>query len=467
MKQPVNVINSDPDYMMGWKSGQPVLVPKIGDGEIATFATDSSGNVTGLVGPGGGGAIGLGSSLTFHGGAMSSQGVTLFGCDTLTGCTVSGAGVTMELVSASLPGIGKYGQSIKLTIPAGVSGSLTFPDWTPMNIKNQHVAICVEHLSADLSRPGAVYLATNTGLSNHFRCDPLFAHPGVMWFSAGVGASGTDIAATIGSPTWQTIGAGKWLCNNTGGSVPYVVVIHRICAAGRQPPTVSLIIDDCDVSAYTEWLPMLNHYGVKAAFSVIQDLTNVNAGYCTTAQLDRIYEAGHDIVPHGLNALNTYGSAALACADIKKNVDFVKSLGYSRGSDYYVYPNGVSEYAIGDTTSIASYLTSIGVKAGYKGNVFFNGQSSYNVGGIGSLRIPRHAIQATTVVANVLTAIDFATETGRSTNLMAHAMVASGASGIAANRADVETLLDGIATREQSTKLRMLPASQVHYLSGL
>ena len=53
MKQPVNVINSDPDYMMGWKSGQPVLVPKIGDGEIATFATDSSGNVTGLVGPGG------------------------------------------------------------------------------------------------------------------------------------------------------------------------------------------------------------------------------------------------------------------------------------------------------------------------------------------------------------------------------------------------------------------------------
>ena len=55
MKQPVNVINSDPDYMMGWKSGQPVLVPKIGDGEIATFAIDPlSGAVTGLVGPGGG-----------------------------------------------------------------------------------------------------------------------------------------------------------------------------------------------------------------------------------------------------------------------------------------------------------------------------------------------------------------------------------------------------------------------------
>lgn len=54
MKQPVNVINSDPDYMMGWKSGQPVLVPKIGDGEIATFATDPlTGAVTGLVGPGG------------------------------------------------------------------------------------------------------------------------------------------------------------------------------------------------------------------------------------------------------------------------------------------------------------------------------------------------------------------------------------------------------------------------------
>ena len=54
MKQPVNVINSDPDYMMGWKSGQPVLVPKIGDGEIATFATNPlTGAVTGLVGPGG------------------------------------------------------------------------------------------------------------------------------------------------------------------------------------------------------------------------------------------------------------------------------------------------------------------------------------------------------------------------------------------------------------------------------
>ena len=54
MKQPVNVINSDPDYMMGWKSGQPVLVPKNGDGDIATFATDPlTGAVTGLVGPGG------------------------------------------------------------------------------------------------------------------------------------------------------------------------------------------------------------------------------------------------------------------------------------------------------------------------------------------------------------------------------------------------------------------------------
>lgn len=412
-------------------------------------------------------SFGIRNDLLFHESAMVSQGVTLFDCATLTGCTTSGAGTTLELVDANLPGIGKVGKSIRMTIPAGVSGSITFPAFSAINLKNQHVAFCVEQISSDLTRAGAVYLGTDVGLGNQYRCDPLMNHAGPMWFSIGVGASGTDVAATTGTPTWQTIGAAKFLVNNSAGAAPYVIVFHRICGAGRQPPTVSLIIDDCDVSAYTEWLPMLNHYGLKAAFSVIQDLTNINAGYCTTAQLDRIYEAGHDIAPHGLNALSSYGSAALAQADITKNVEFVKSLGYVRGSDYYVYPNGVSDYAVGDTTSIASHLRSLGMKAGYKGNVNFPGQSSFNVGGIGALRIPRHSVDAAFSAATLLARIDFASETGRATNLMAHSLVPSGATGIAANRAEVETLLAGIATREQSSKLRMLPASQVHELLGL
>ena len=434
--------------------------------ELAKFATDTSGNVTGLVGPGGE-VIGIKRDLAYHGSAMANPGTTLFGCTTTAGCSLTGAGVTMELVSSTVPGIGKVGNSIKLTIPVGVTGSITFPSFAPINVRNQHIALCVEQLSSDLTRAGAVYLATDTGLTNQFRCDPLMGHAGLMWFSVGVGASGTDVAATTGTPTWQTIGAAKLLVNNTAGAVPYVVVIHEVCAAGRQPPTVSLIIDDCDVSAYTEWLPMLNHYGLKAAFSVIQDLTNVNGGYCTTAQLDRIYAAGHDIAPHGLSALSSYGTVALAKADITKNYEFVKSLGYTRGSDYYVYPNGVSEYAVGDATSIANHLASLGMRAAYKGNVNFPGQSTFVVGGVGKLRIPRHSVDASFVPATLLTKIDFATETGRASNLMAHAMVASGASGIAANRADVETLLTGLASRQQSTALRVLPPSQVHSLLGL
>lgn len=51
MKQPTNVISSDPDYMLGWKNGKEVLVPKPGDGPIATLVTDSSGNVAGIADP--------------------------------------------------------------------------------------------------------------------------------------------------------------------------------------------------------------------------------------------------------------------------------------------------------------------------------------------------------------------------------------------------------------------------------
>ena len=65
MRQPTNVISTDPDYMLGWKNGQEVLVPKNGDGDIATYALDSTGAVTGLVGPGGG--VGRGPTLSFDG----------------------------------------------------------------------------------------------------------------------------------------------------------------------------------------------------------------------------------------------------------------------------------------------------------------------------------------------------------------------------------------------------------------
>ncbi len=204
MKQPVNVINSDPDYMMGWKSGQPVLVPKIGDGEIATFATDTSGNVTGLVGPGGGVIRTIAQRKT-------PVRIATFGDST------ANVGATQSPASQDAT---KYSSSAWQSglVSIGISGDKwTVPYFYPQAYLVCNGGISGENTTQMLARDSAAYSTTRKAVADvaNFSPDVIFLRGGSINDIASVTAGA--VAATVAT-TYAN----------------HIAIIGRLAAAGAR-----------------------------------------------------------------------------------------------------------------------------------------------------------------------------------------------------------------------------------------
>jgi len=109
-------------------------------------------------------------------------------------------------------------------------------------------------------------------------------------------------------------------------------------------------------------IPFLDSLGIKASMSIVGSLIGSNPTWTTEARLAECYENGHDLVPHGADALTTFGTDALAAADILANHEYLASRGWTRGLGYYVWPNGVYQRTPGHQGFIDA-LKALGYKA--------------------------------------------------------------------------------------------------------
>ena len=301
MKQPVNVINSDPDYMMGWKSGQPVLVPKIGDGEIATFATDPlTGAVTGLVGPGGGNVLHvLGATNGQVFGDTRYPGQLIDSLSSLSGwaqTVTGGATITTTTMKDGNPGIqftlaagsstayiDKVGLSINYTQDTTIGIWVEIPDagriaGINVCVSNENNAFTNWNHGSAGGSGGAVY---NGGL--------YFIPLAISALSVGGGSfASTGVIQTI---RLRVLGTYK----NQGGSVKFRGLM--VNSIGR--PRMMLTFDDGYVSAHSEVFRYMSKYGLIGTVGVVKSLIGT-AGRLTIAQCKEMYAAGWDFVSHSL-----------------------------------------------------------------------------------------------------------------------------------------------------------------------
>ena len=376
----------------------------------------------------------LGGGVTYQLNALkSSIGIRMLDCSSLTGFSVD-SGATMELVSVTMPEIGKpSGFSIKFTVPAGLQKQIFFPTHQPVYNPIGVVSMVLENLTVqgDVS---AIWYAASAPYTAYFKATTNITLAGKRLLRP----SASQWITGAGSPTWSTVTDGK-LRVTAPATSDAVLIIHGVYAGGRFPPAVVLFNDDTLPGCYNYYAQLLDKYRLKSGFGVIWD----SPSRITNFQLDELYNAGHDLHPHGIAALNTYQSAAAAISDIQSNALPLLDRGYTRGSKTYVYPSGISEFSATDRWSIVDYLVSAGYESAYVGQGVY--PPVYK--GIGRMRIGRRTMSVATTAAALLSDLDTQISRGEGMVITSHDVVASGGTGSDTNLAEMDALLSGIATR--------------------
>lgn len=385
-----------------------------------------------------------------------SRGNKRLNFDTLTGASVSGgSGITMEIVAVNVPEIGKVGNSIKITVDAGLTRTFTAPAFTAGPIPNSTLSLIMENLTTETFAADLEY-AVEAGFTNRYTNSSSITQYGIQEITKANVASLNEFAVT-GSPTFDALTRFRLVIAAPAGRAA-VVILHGLYSSTGGVPTFEIMCDDGHISGYTELLPQLNRYKIKAGFAVIQSLVGTT-NYMTEDQLQEIHDAGHDILVHGLTNLSSFGTLAAALADIDSNTAYVRGKEW-RGGDLYVYPNGVSSYSTADATSIVNHLASNGFKAAYH----TSGLRAHRKSGLGKYRTGRYSWAAWMAASTILNHIDALLITGRSYCLNIHSIVASGMAGDQINRADLDTILAGVATRVAAGTLNNYPPTVANSL---
>jgi peptidoglycan/xylan/chitin deacetylase (PgdA/CDA1 family) len=141
----------------------------------------------------------------------------------------------------------------------------------------------------------------------------------------------------------------------------------------RTHPSIVFYFDDQHITQYTVAKPILDRYGLKSTICVSGDalINNQASGiYMTQAQLQEMYDDGHEIVSHSW-AHGSYGGMTYQQIydDAQRNQDLITSRGwYRNGSEKLMtYPNGSAP-----TEANMGALTSLGYTYG-------RGSRTYNV----------------------------------------------------------------------------------------
>ena len=369
------------------------------------------------------------------------------------------AGATLvdtPVVSAQL---GKtVAKSIQFTVPAGSFLELAPPALAAgLPVPNKAVALAIELVDGVVGAGSAIvnWFVSSDNYTNYALLATKFSRIGAVVQTNLQGVTNEDFVQT-GTLDFDNIINSRIRITNTAGAQPCTVIVHGIFVGSKAAPTVSIIHDDGSLSAYTELRPALDVYGFKAGYAIIGEVIDTfPLANMTSAHLRQLYKEGHDLIPHGIAALSSYPTVADALADIDKNREYLTSRGYSRGSNLFVYANGVSAYSSNDKTSIINHLQNNGIKTAWDAS----GRARSVLGGLDRMRVARYTMDNTLNPTNALDFIDKAVASGLSVTLMIHVITANAASNNT-TRANLAAVLAGLATRQASGALRFVTPTQ-------
>lgn len=200
----------------------------------------------------------------------------------------------------------------------------------------------------------------------------------VEWFPGG---SAADIQFSPGyQGTWATtpptfpVGISKIRVRFTAkaGFAP-VAYLTKVGPTGGRKSRVVVSIDDGNSSAFRHLKPVFDKRNIKCTWAIITDQIG-NPGYMTRAQLQTLFNQGHELIPHGPlvtglsgDVINNYiGSAdpvAAAMADINTHRSNLAAWGLVRGesNNVYAWPRGAHARYI-DDAAYDNAIKGIGIK---------------------------------------------------------------------------------------------------------
>lgn len=254
---------------------------------------------------------------------------------------------------------------------------------------------------------------------------------------------------TGGTPTDFTIAQQdfKIRCTPQASTVA-VCYLDSIEVGQWNRPKLLLTYDDGYSASWTDafGIQYANGLGLKANLAITAAQIDANATWLSSAQLAAAYAAGNDLVTHGehgASGVATNGANAVLDG-ILFNRNFLETRGYTRGSRFYVYPNGFYQLSAGDQwilnqLKIAGMLAARGTVTPVTMQPKVGSQNLY--------QLPIIGMQAADAPATVIASIDLLIRRGQTSFLMFHEIVAAGAATTQVNSADHKTVMDAIALR--------------------
>lgn len=275
-----------------------------------------------------------------------------------------------------------------------------------------------------------------------------------------VSFSGADWTGVWGTPDWATQPVFQIWFDVITSAADATVYIDQWQIGWTGVPQIMITDDDGYANWFTRGLPVLNAYGLKCAASVVAGLIGTNAAWATEQMLTSAYEQGHELVPHGATALSLLADEAAREADILANRDYLTSRGYTKGADFYVYPNGVYQLSAGDQ-EIINILKRNGFKAA-RGTT--SPRYAKPAVGYADSRwlLPIIGMDTSTSAATIKQRIDLGVANGDLMILMLHDIVPSGGTSIDVTVDKLDEVCKYIAELIGQGKLENVTPSQVY-----
>jgi hypothetical protein len=233
----------------------------------------------------------------------------------LANCTIAASTAT---VAATIDRNSPWGgAALKLVITPSGSGARVDVSLTDLNIPEFDGHVCAAVWIPDTARMSRVeaWLSGPSFTNSSSWRTTVFSGGDVVgghrvYFGGPMHAgtkTNTGAGFVAGTDTLDSVRLRLNAVNNTA---PFTVWVRDIFIPARQRPIVCFTWDDADESFVSRVRPLLDARGIKGTFGIYSSGIDVGAAYVTSAGIQALAAAGHQIACHNVNnyALQTLAS---------------------------------------------------------------------------------------------------------------------------------------------------------------
>lgn len=328
--------------------------------------------------------------------------------------------------------------------------------------------------------PFQLWLTLSGGDTIRLLCDFTNIPPN-QWavFSWSRSNSSTGMVTFSGAATWasldsQTITKIRIVqATSAATSNNYPVWLGPVRCDARARGYVSIVMDGTYISQYSLIKPLLDAYNFKASLAIVNSFIGSSASYMTLAQVQQMYDEGHECIHHTYDGTKTNGylnatdwpAASDISADIKQGFDYFRSQGWVHGIGKAVNAFA-NPFTSGQTAArhklMFAAMQAANVECSRASVPLYTQQPSLGYRGVRPFHLPG-AIQITNTntTADVQAVVDQAETNGEWAIITAHRAVDSSPSTLEMTTANFATWLAYLNTRVQAGGITVAPMGEV------